>query len=257
MFNQLRVFTAQTHPDLRLSPLSDYGFVADQMYLPIVYAEMSEAAREFPIVFLKNQAGVFVLTGTQTGVNAYVDEQGAWRAAYVPVVLQHYPLALAPDPQRPDSLILVADLTAPPLQATDGDRLFIQGQPSPLLQQRIQQLQHYKKAEILTHQFTQLLHEMDLLVEQVIRIEQHDEIAQLTGILVIDENKLNQLSDAQFNRLRQQGLLPFIYAHLLSLTNLRYGVFANKLPTSFSSSHLANTAVAGVVNDDLLHFNFD
>jgi hypothetical protein len=47
---------------------------------------------------------------------------------------------------------------------------------------------------------------------------------------VVDEQKLNGLSDAKFNKLRKAGALPLVYAHLLSMANLRQGVIAGKYP---------------------------
>ena len=39
----------------------------------------------------------------------------------------------------------------------------------------------------------------------------------LNGLYVIDEKKLENLPDAEFNELRSKGLLPIIYAHLSSM----------------------------------------
>lgn len=256
MFKQLVALNAQSHHHLGLRPTSHYQFVADQIQIPIVYSEMADAAREFPIVFLANSPKIFILTGLQAQTNAYVAENGAWRAAYVPVILRNYPLCLVPNPQQTDSLILALELQASQVSDSDGDKLFLQGQPSLLLQQRLQQLELYAQDEQLSHQFVQLLKKMDLLKEQAMRVQHNGQLSQLTGLLVIDEDKLKQLPNESFNQLRQQGLLPFIYAHLLSLSNLRYGVLANLLPAATSSSASPQNTTLNIQQDDIVRFNF-
>ena len=39
----------------------------------------------------------------------------------------------------------------------------------------------------------------------------------IDGVYTIDEQALNQLPAEEFNEIRQQGLLPIIYGHLMSL----------------------------------------
>lgn len=255
MFKQLVVLNAQSHHHLGLLPTTHYQFVADQIQIPIVYSEMADAAREFPIFFLADSSSLFILTGIHAQTNTYVDANGVWRAAYVPVVLRNYPLCLVPSPQKTDSFVLALDLKAPQLADSTGDKLFLQGQPSLLLQQRLQQLERYAHDELLTQQFVQLLKKMDLLKEQAIRVQHNDQVSQLTGLLIIDEKKLDQLPNEAFNQLRQQGLLPFIYAHLLSMNNLRYGVLANLLPTCPSVVTPPST-LPPIPQDDIVRFNF-
>jgi len=40
---------------------------------------------------------------------------------------------------------------------------------------------------------------------------------EVEGVYIIDEEKLESLSDQEFLTLRQRGLIPLIYAHLTSL----------------------------------------
>jgi len=52
----------------------------------------------------------------------------------------------------------------------------------------------------------------------------------LGGFEVVDEKALNGLSPEAHLRLRDAGALPLVYAHLLSLANLRQGALAGKYP---------------------------
>ena len=80
MFRNPQVLQAQAHASLRLAPSTDYRFASGEMFVPIVFSEMADVAREFPLVFLKDRALPVALTGIEQGVNAYVAEDGKWLA---------------------------------------------------------------------------------------------------------------------------------------------------------------------------------
>ena len=57
-----------------------------------------------------------------------------------------------------------------------------------------------------------------LLILKALNINLGDEKKfNLNGLYGIDEKKLNDLPDTEFNELRNKGLLPIIYAHLSSM----------------------------------------
>ena len=66
-----------------------------------------------------------------------------------------------------------------------------------------------------------LLAELDLLAERSLNIDMDDQKINLTGIYFIDEKKLGELSDEKFLDLKKRGFLPVIYAHLMSLNQMR------------------------------------
>jgi hypothetical protein len=105
------------------------------------------------------------------------------------------------------------------------------GKPSATLQARIDLLQQMKQQEARTAQMLKTLRDFGILIERAIRIKRpNGEDSQLTGMEVVDEKALNNLSLDTFGELRDQGLLPLIYAHLLSMANLRHGAIAGKYP---------------------------
>lgn len=260
MYKKPFVLTPTEHAELTVAATKNYHFAAKQMYLPIVYLEMADAAREYPIVFLEGQPGIFVLTGLEENTNAYVSEDGKWQATYVPAILQNYPFALAQHPEEADEFLVALDAEAEQVLAQDGERLFINGETSPMLKQRLALLEKTKRAEPLSHAWVERLKEAGLLVEQAIRIERDGQISQITGVLMIDEDKLNALSAEDFLTLRTEGLLPLIYAHLLSLANLRQGAIAGKYPQLAAASQDVDTAeedAFGIsLGGDTLKFNF-
>jgi len=232
MFRNPQVLQAQAHASLRLAPSTDYRFASGEMFVPIVFSEMADVAREFPLVFLKDRALPVALTGIEQGVNAYVAEDGKWLATYVPGRLRAYPFALTEVPEKKGEFAIAFDSEAEQLGTVDGQPLFdASGKPSATLQARIDLLQQMKQQEARTAQMVKTLRDFGILVERSIRIKRpNGEDSQLTGMEVVDEKALNNLSLDTFGELRDQGLLPLIYAHLLSMANLRHGAIAGKYP---------------------------
>lgn len=232
MFAQAIPLTPKNHADLRVTETTDYGFAAKEIMIPVVYSEMADVAREYPLVFIHGRTLPVALTGIEEGVNAYVAEDGRWQATYVPGRIQTYPFALTPMPNKPGEFAIVVDTAAPQVMRQDGQALFDPtGQPTAFLKRRMGLLERMKKAEAQTIQMVRELRDSGLLVQRAIRIKRpHGEDSQLTGMEVIDEQALNALPLDTFGTLRDQGLLPLIYAHLLSMANLRHGVIAGKYP---------------------------
>ena len=232
MFTRRQPLNPRDHGDLILTETSDYAFAGNRMFIQIVLSEIADAAREYPLVFVADQGLPVVLTGIEQGVNAYVAEDGSWRAHYVPGSIQAYPFALGTTSKGKEEFAIMFDPDAPQLSGKSGAPLFdSQGQPMEPLRRRMELLKKMKKAEPTTRKMVQELRDADLLIDRAIRITRKDaEDTQVTGIQVVDESKFNGLSDEAFLELRKKGLLPLIYSHLLSMANLRQGVIAGKYP---------------------------
>lgn len=220
------------HRHLTLSETSDYGFASDMMFTPIVFKEMADSAREYPVLFRNDIDLPVVLTGVEDGVNAYVDEDGAWRAQYVPCLVQAYPFGVSPVSGSPEKFTIAIDIDAEPLASPAGQPLFdAQDEPTERLRQRMDLLKRMKEAEPATKRLVQALRNSGLLIDRHIHINRKDDNpTQVTGLQVVDETKFNSLPDDAFLELRNAGLLPLIYSHLLSMANLRQGVIAGKYP---------------------------
>ncbi|MGG7055621.1 SapC family protein [Nitrosomonas sp. ANs5] len=231
MFKNNLLLKAAEHGTLRVADTTDWRFAAGEMLLPVVYSEMADVAREYPLLFLRGKPLVYALTGIEQGINAYVGSDGRWLATYVPARLRSYPFALTHMPDKPGEFAIVLDADAPQLMQPGGHILFENSQPSPYLQQRMALLKAMQQAEPVTQAMVKVIQEADILIERNIRINRPDgQTSQLTGLLVVDETKLNQMPHEAFARLRDKGVLPLIYAHLLSMANLRQGVLAGKYP---------------------------
>ena len=94
MFKSVVPLAIEKHKNMRLKPVADYGFAASQTMCPITAVEFSRVAPRYPIVFLKDDVGdmgAFALLAVPDSKNLFVDENGSWRASYVPASIRRYP----------------------------------------------------------------------------------------------------------------------------------------------------------------------
>ncbi len=237
MFKSVVPLQAKTHPDLRMVETNSYGYAARELIVPVVIDEIADIAREYAIIFPDNGTHMpGALLGVETGVNAHVAEDGRWLATYVPSFIRRYPFALAdvtaqsetPDGQR--KFAVVFDPDAPHFKESNGYPVFdAGGAPSEHMKKRLAFLETLQKRAALTRHLVERLEATDLLIPRSIRISRAGaEDSQLSGLRVVDERKLNSLGDDDFLALRKAGVLPLIYAHLLSMANLRQGIIGGR-----------------------------
>jgi len=231
MFEKPLVLHATKHADLLMSPTTDWRFAAQEIIVPLVYSEVADAAREYPLIFVQDKPLVYALTGIEQGVNAYVDATGRWLATYIPARLRSYPFGLTPMPGKPGEFAIVMDSEAPQLLTKDGFKLFEAGVPSAQLNEKTAILKAMQEAEPLTLALVKVIRDAGLLTDRSFQIRRpNGESSQLGGVQVIDENKLNTMSHEEFAKLRDSGALPLVYAHLLSMASLRQGPLSGKYP---------------------------
>jgi hypothetical protein len=118
--------------------------------------------------------------------------------------------------------IVCVDGAYRPAEGAAGARLFTEeGEDTPLLVERIRLMNEYYAAAKATDVFIKTLNDLGLFRPIAIdaRFQSGESIA-LNGLMVVDEQKLNSLPDEDFLRLRKEGLLAPIYAHLISLAKI-------------------------------------
>ena len=211
------------HANLKLRPLGHMTFAADAPVVPLLCSEFAQAAREYPIAFLRNadQSLVsVVLTGIPGGRNVYIDADGQWSALYVPAYARRYPFLLAET--APDQLTVCFDPSCPALNEEEGVALLDdKSEPTAAMKQIVDLLTEYQKQAQLTQSFMQRLNAADLLMEASAQADLQDgRKLDLQGFLMSDEVRFKALPEATLKEWFASGELSLIYAHLLSLSNL-------------------------------------
>lgn len=222
--NAIKALSNELHGSLKIDQDPTYSQVKTEHLLPVVVHEFSQLAVEYAIVFVKHaESGVFqpvVLSGLTPGSNLYYSESG-WQADRIPKVIANYPFVLIQNPDDDSQLMVGVNEQSSVLNAFTGDALFnADGSESAFLLQRKQQLSDFVEQSQITKVFVNTIAEMGLLTSQKLALTINGNKQELTGLYLIDEQKLNALDEAQFMQLRSRGFIAPLYAHLVSLHNL-------------------------------------
>lgn len=220
----------ERHQKLRLEPAAaHFAFAAKTNAILLASTELPEAARDYPIVFVGTAGGPFTLAalvGLRKDENLLVDSAGQWDAnSYVPAFARRYPFVLAEGEDK-SILTVCVDETYPGLNEERGETLFDEnGKETPYLKRVLDFLRAFHADMTRTRDFAARLNALGLLVSKVVTIEQQragaTERQVVEGLWIVDEDKLRGIDDARAVELFRNGYLGWIYAHLLSLGNVR------------------------------------
>ncbi|MCG5531442.1 SapC family protein [Halorhodospira halochloris] len=210
------------HGDLALRTESGYRFAAQQQLVPLWGAELVRGCHSFPIAFHRRAQGwtPVAITGLGARQNVFVDGAGRWLAGYTPALLRAHPFVLVDRRQEGDSVAGVIEddpaLVRMGQQGSDSaQRLFDpQGRLTPALERVVALLRAVQRHREGSQVFFEQLERLELL--EPWPVEQAEGLEELYRV---SERRLGELDAQTFGQLRAQGLLTWIYAHLLS-TNL-------------------------------------
>jgi len=220
----------QQHRETRLDlPVSDWSHTAGMNAVFVTAAECAQVASEYPIVFIKagqdpegkvDYAPIAVLGLTQ-GENLYLDGT-RWRAGILPSQLALYPFCVARlDPER--LAVCIDQAWSGVASSGEGRRLFNDdGEPTELTQRVKSDLERLEMQVDHTRTICRRLADLGLLREQRLDATMADgRKLGVDGFLVVDEDKVKALGDAEVLSLHRDGLLGMINAHWISLSHMR------------------------------------
>ena len=228
LFGSPKLLTKEQHGDMGISrPDRPFGFAEGVRAIPLTISETAAAMKHFPIIFADTKTPLpLAVVGLIDEANLFVDDNGEWaEGVYVPGYLRRYPFALATDkqsdPQNPRMAIIVDE--AYDGMKKGGDLPFFEnGEPSGAMQQAMEYCQQYERDRLMTQAFADTLAKYDLLAEQVAQFTpEGGEAKPFARYNGVEEDRLKNLSDAQFIELRKSNILPILYAQLMSMGNWR------------------------------------
>ncbi len=97
-----------------------------------------------------------------------------------------------------DQYGIVIDEASPLVGEEEGNALFENGEETDYLKRRKEALVSFIEFSQITDAFTKFLADKELLVAQTLTVDIKGEKKDINGIYLIDEKKLNELSDAEF-----------------------------------------------------------
>ena len=221
MFEKVTPVNKDTHAQKRVKEITSFDFASKFHIAYITLQEFTRAASIYPIVFLEDKAKdefrPVVMLGLTPGVNLFVDAGGRWQASYIPAVIRRYPFTLAPG-GTDDQFIVCIDEASSLVSETEGSALFdIAGTPTQVIDNVKRYLSELQQMEVSTHAFCAFLAKHNMFTPLNMRVRESAGVKDIAGCYVLNEERLNNLSDELFLEIRAKRYLPAVYAHLMSL----------------------------------------
>jgi hypothetical protein len=233
-YNSIEPLNLEQHGKMKVRKITTMPEVGRTHAVPLTVDEFSLVQRHFPIVFSVGGTPVpIALMGLNEGVNVFLDKDG--RALdpniYIPAYLRRYPFLLAKLRPDTDELSLCYDPKSGAVGDFDeGEALFDGDQPSEATKAILAFCEQFEAAGLRTTSFVEELVKSDLLMdgEVAIQPEGAEQPFVYRGFRMVDEEKVRNLRGDELRKMNQSGLLPLIYAHLFSLSQMR-DVFARQM----------------------------
>jgi hypothetical protein len=224
MFEQVVPVNKERHARKKVRPSNDFRFAAGFHIAYVTTHEFARAAATYPVVFLEDKQNdsyrPVALLGLDAGQNLFVDAKGQWSASYIPAIIRRYPFALVKATDA-DQYIVCVDEASALLSDSEGAALFDEaGEPTQVIENVKRYLGELQQMDQITGDFSSFLVQNNLLTPLNMRVNTDNQVRNITGCHVINEERLNNFSDAKFLELRQKGYLPAIYSHLISLSQI-------------------------------------
>lgn len=218
------------HQDVKVSIERGAAF-GDHVNQVLVFPnEFRELQREYPILFRRDAQGAFqaiALLGFDRDENLFL-KGGAWNARYLPAIQARGPFSLAVvKPEEGASEVNVKvriDLDNPAVGQDSGYPLFLpHGGNAPYLEAILSVLEKLHSGVEISKSFFAVLEELQLIEPITLDIKVDDARQyNIPGVFSISEERLNNLTARQLEKLHKTGMLAPCYWALSSLDNIRH-----------------------------------
>jgi hypothetical protein len=248
-YNAVEPLNVSQHGKMKVRRMLQMGQIARTHAIPVTVDEFTLVQRHYPIVFSIGEKPIpIALMGLNEGVNVYLDDDGRPLnpELYIPAYIRRYPFLLARIRPDSDELSLCFDPTANAVGEFDeGEALFDGESPSQATLAILEFCEQFEAAGQRTAGFVEDLVKSDLLMdgEVAIQPEGYEQPFVYRGFRMVDEEKLRALRGDELRKMNQSGLLPLIYAHLFSLSEMR-AVFARQMAQGKAPQQIPQPAPA-------------
>jgi hypothetical protein len=199
-----------------------FQFLLQAHVVPITVNEFGVAAGSFPVIFAGANKTPLAVMGARSGENVFVSPQGEVDPeVYLPAFARRYPFVFAAD-NTGDRLVLCIDRAAPMIGDNPDVPLFNGAEPSQYTQEAMEFCKEFERHRRTTENFIALVNEMNLFEQKTVSLTNRrpdgtEEQQTVAEYFAIDEEKLTNLPNEQFIKLKENGALGPIYAHMVSL----------------------------------------
>ena len=227
LYRSLEPLNSSRHGNMKIRRLEKAPHIATVHAIPVTIDEFPLLQRHYPIIFAVGEQPIpLALMGLNEGVNVFLDENGVpvEKHAYMPAYLRRYPFLLARLRPESDELSLCFDPEAGTIgEFEDGEALFDGDQPSEATKAILQFCEQFEAAGQRTTAFIEELKKSNLLMDGEVAIQPEGAAQPFVyrGFRMVDEEKLRDLRGDELRKMNQNGMLPLIFAHLFSLSQVR------------------------------------
>jgi hypothetical protein len=225
-YDKVSLLSKKIHKDLSIEQTSDFAFAKDTNSIALLAVEFTKAAKEYPIIFVKNGDYFFsaALLGLRDNENLFIqksDTAGVWNADYMPAYIRRYPFIPVSRGKHKKLTIGIDENYSGFNYSNKGERLFTgDGQPGSCLKQTMKFLNDYQEQHRFTIDFCKAVNELSLLEQVTLNAELNSgEKLSLAGLFTINRQRLAALETEQIEDLFRKGYLELIFSHLLSMDN--------------------------------------
>jgi hypothetical protein len=224
MFRKVVPVNQERHAKKKIKPVESFGFASQFHIAYLTTHEFARAAAIYPLVFIedkeKDEFRPVAMLGIDAGENLFVDSNGKWQASYIPAIIRRYPFALSQVGEDGRYLVCI-DEESELVSDSEGSPLFTdKGEPTQVIDNVKKYLSELQQMDMVTHEFCKFLAAHNLFAPLNMRVRQNDKIKNISGCYVINEDRLNNLSDDLFAEVRKKRYLSPIYAQMISLAQI-------------------------------------
>lgn len=223
MFQNPIALDDQRTKTTKVRQITGFSHAADMHCCAVTVDEYERAARSLPIVFIKDNNGVWTsmcMLGMKQDVNLCVDADGNWAPnTYVPAWIRSYPFTFIR--QDDNTLVPALEQAAFSLDPNEGTPLYNEaGEPTEFMNAALGFLKEYHEAQVRTRRFLMHMEKHELFEQIYADLKVGEESFRLAGIYRLDEAKIAKLPADVLAELMTTGIYRLIATHLMSLSNL-------------------------------------
>ena len=204
-----------------------FAFLRTAHAIPVTVTEFGMAATAYPIIFVGEERAPVAVMGVRQNENMFVRADGTMEPDfYLPAFVRRYPFVFANDNDS-DRLLLCVDREAPMVSNQPDVPFFENGQATEFTNNAIEFCKEFERQRRATVEFSAMMTKFGLFEQKSVSFQPRDqqgnevgEQQKIADYWAIDEEKLNNLTNEQYNELRANGALGAIYGHMISFAQL-------------------------------------
>lgn len=210
------------HKNKKIKSVKNFDFAKNMNLIHSFAHEFPKLSPFYPIIFFKDDKEFkpFILSGLIKNENLFVKDS-FWCESYIPLMIRKYPFNLMYSNEEDKYLVCVDNSYDEYLNNKEGVNVFLEdGNLSKKMKKIVENLDEMKKMDDFTKNFCKHLKNKDMFIPLNINIKIAEEFKSLNGAYIINEQRLNNISEKEFLSLRNEDYLTAIYAHLNSLAQI-------------------------------------